>query len=75
MGMVGPEYVWLLSGELAGGWFSPKIFYKYYHKTVDCNLRQIVEAADRFIASTQMPIRQDNNETLSGLVRVFLNFL
>jgi hypothetical protein len=59
------------AGELAGGWFSPKIFHKYYQKTVDYNLRQIIEAADGFIASTQMPIRQDNNETLSGLVRVF----
>ncbi|CAB4026965.1 Hypothetical predicted protein, partial [Paramuricea clavata] len=71
LGMVGPKYVWLLSGELAGDWFSPKIFHKYYEKTVDCNLRQIIEAADRFIAFTQMPIRQDNNETLSGLVRGF----
>jgi hypothetical protein len=75
MGMVGPKYVWLLPATTTGAWiFSPSTFRRFYPGT-DCNVSQIVEAADGFIASDKVPIRQDNNETLSGLVSYTFDIL
>ena len=68
MGMVSPKYVWLLPATVSGSWiFSPKTFHIYYQQ-LGCNMSDIIEAADGFIMSDKMPIRQDNNKTLSGLV-------
>ena len=71
MGMTGPKYVWLLTAGVSGAWiFSPGTFHRFY-PTTDCNVSQIVEAADGFIVSDKVPIRQDIKETLSGLVSFF----
>ena len=69
--MFGPKYVWLLPATVSGSWiFTPNVF-DHFFKASDCNISQIVEAADGFIMSDKVPIRQDNNKTLSGLVRVY----
>ncbi|CAB3996723.1 gamma-aminobutyric acid type B receptor subunit 2-like isoform X1, partial [Paramuricea clavata] len=66
MGLTGPKYVWLLAAAVSGAWiFSPGTFHRYYRAT-DCNVSQIVEAADGFIVSDKVPIRQDTKETLSA---------
>ena len=66
--MVGQKYVWLMPAGLSSAWiFSPNDFSKQ-HKVVKCNIRTIIEAADGFIMSDKIPIRQDSNKTLSGLV-------
>ncbi|CAB4027904.1 gamma-aminobutyric acid type B receptor subunit 2-like isoform X1, partial [Paramuricea clavata] len=73
MGMVGQKYVWLLPATTTGAWiFSPSTFRRFYPGT-DCNVSHIIEAADGFIVSDKVPIRQDNNETLSGLTAVTFN--
>jgi hypothetical protein len=68
MGMLGPKYVWLLPATASGAWiFSPSTF-SIFHKHIECNISDIIEAADGFFVSDKIPIRQDDNETLSGLV-------
>jgi hypothetical protein len=67
--MVGPKYVWLLSDRASdGSIFPPKSSEKLYRSASNCNASQIIEAKNGLIVYTRIPIRQDNNETISGLV-------
>ena len=69
MGMISPKYVWLLPAGVSGAWiFSPGTF-DWYYKNRECSISEIIEGADGFIVADKLPIRQDNNKTLSGLVR------
>ena len=69
MEMTSPKYVWLLPATASGAWiFSPQKFTES-HKKSSCNISQVIESADGFILSDKIPIREDDNETLSGLVR------
>ena len=71
MGMLGPKYVWFLPATASGAWiFSPNTYSRYY-KAIDCNISDVIKAADGFILSDKIPIRQDDNKTLSGLVSLF----
>ena len=70
MGMFGPKYVWLLFASLGGSWiFRPHMF-KTHYKTVKCNVTMISQAAEGFIIIDKVVIRQDNNKTISGMVRI-----
>ena len=64
--MYGSRYAWIIFSE-----FPPsKIFgdaYKF-KGTLQCSSDEIGQAADRCIATSKLDIRQDNHQTISGMV-------
>ena len=64
--MYGSRYAWIISGE-----FEPRIIFLEYFKlkgSVECTSKELKEAADGYISTMRLDIRQDNQKTLSGMV-------
>ena len=64
--MFGSNYAWIIFGEISASQFFPKDSILKEH--VECTSKQLKEAADRYISTRKLDIRQDNNKTLSGMV-------
>ena len=64
--MFGSNYAWIIFGE-----FRPdKIFPEDSKRngSAECTNNELKEAADRYISTMKLDIRQDNQKTLSGMV-------
>lgn len=64
--MYGSRYAWIIFSESSPS----KIFgdaYKF-KGTLKCSSDEIGQAADRCILTTKLDIRQDNHQTISGMV-------
>ena len=64
--MYGSNYAWIIFGEISTSQFFPKDSILKEH--VECTSKQLKEAADRYISTIKLDIRQDNHKTLSGMV-------
>ena len=62
--MFGSNYAWIIFGEIR----SSQIFLDSKLKDVECTSNELKEATDRYISTTKLDIRQDNQKTLSGMV-------
>ena len=66
--MYGPNYAWIIFGELS----PTKIFAddpKLRNSVLrDCSINELKEAANGYISTRKLDIREDNNQTISGLV-------
>ena len=64
--MYGLHYAWIISA-----FFSPKKMFADDSKLknfIDCSSNDLKQAADRYISTVKMDLRQDNDETISGMV-------
>lgn len=64
--MYGSHYAWIISGL-----FSPKQIFADDSKLknfIDCSSNDLKQAANRYISTVKLDLRQDNNETISGMV-------
>ena len=64
--MYGSHYAWIIFGE-----FRPDLIFpedSRLKELVGCTSNQLREAADRYISTMKLDIRQDNHKTLSGMV-------
>lgn len=64
--MYGSRYVWIIFSDFR----TSKIFVDVYKPkdTLKCSRDDMIQAADRYIATTKLDIRQDNQQTISGMV-------
>lgn len=64
--MFGSNYAWVILGEIRPS----QIFAEDYKRegSLQCTSKQLKEAADRYISTMKLDIRQDNQKTLSGMV-------
>ena len=64
--MYGSRYAWIIFGEIKPSQiFVENSKLKEY---VECTSNKLKEAADRYISTSKLDIRQDNQTTLSGMV-------
>ena len=68
LGMYGEKYVWFLAATTTGGWIFNAESFDKQHQNIDCELKNIIKAAEGFIVISKIDIRQDNRTTISGLV-------
>ena len=64
--MYGSNYAWIISGL-----FSPKEMFAKDSKLknfIDCSSNDLKQAADRYISTVKLDLRQDSNKTISGMV-------
>ena len=64
--MYGEHYAWIIFGAI-----SPRQIFgddKRLKGFINCTADQLRQAADRYIATIKLDIRQDNKTTISGLV-------
>ena len=68
--MYGSHYAWIIFGE-----FSLNRIFPGHSKLKwsECTSSQLKEAADRYISTMRLDIRQDNHKTLSGMVSYYKN--
>ena len=62
--MYGPNYAWITFGEIVPG----QIFPSRGKLEVTCTIDELKQAADRYISTVKLDIRQDDIETFSGMV-------
>ena len=60
--MFGSHYAWIIFGEFP----TRKLFDN--DSKLSCTSHDLKQAADRYIATIKLDIRQDNNHTISGMV-------
>ena len=63
--MFGSNYAWIIFGEFSQSQLFPADDSKLKG---NCTSKELREAADRYISTTKLDIRQDNQTTLSGMV-------
>ena len=64
--MFGSNYAWIIFGEVRPSQIFPE---DSKHKvSVECTINELKTAADRYISTMKLDIRQDNQTTLSGMV-------
>ena len=64
--MYGSHYAWIIFGE-----YSPKKIFADNSRLkgfITCTSDDLKQAADRYISTIKLDIRQDNNKTISGMV-------
>ena len=69
--MFGSHYAWIIFGG-----FSPKKIFADDSKLkgfIECSSDELKEAANRYISTIKLDIRQDNSETISGMVGLTRN--
>ena len=64
--MFGSNYAWIIFGEIRPGQIFPGD--SKLKGSVDCTSNQLKEAAERYISTMKLDIRQENQKTLSGMV-------
>lgn len=63
--MYGPNYAWITFGDVAPS----QIFRSPDKEKIPCTVDELRQAADRYISTVKLDIRQDDNVTFSGMVR------
>jgi len=64
--MYGSHYAWIIFGEI-----SPLNIFADDSKLkgfIDCSSNDLKTAAERYISTIKLDVRQDDNETISGMV-------
>jgi len=64
--MFGSNYAWIIFGVIRPGQIFPGD--SKLKGSVDCTSNQLKEAAERYISTMKLDIRQENQKTLSGMV-------
>ena len=66
--MYGPNYAWIIFGELSPTKIFPDDPKLPISALRDCSSNELKEAANGYISTIKLDIRKDNNQTISGLV-------
>jgi len=63
--MYGSRYAWIIFGEITPGQIFPG---DSELRSAECTSNELKEAAEGYISTMKLDIRQDNQKTLSGMV-------
>ena len=64
--MFGSNYAWIIFGDVSQSQLFPDDSKLKEH--IECTSKELRQAADRYISTVKLDIRQDSQKTLSGMV-------
>ena len=64
--LYGPSYVWFFIGWYEDNWYEANLA----AEKIECNRTQMKEAAERHLTTEALNWNQDNQQTISSMVRI-----